>query len=172
MSGKLRLSIFTGFFSWAVAAALTWNNLADDLWNLERHIYVYSTEFSPYSDNWPVYSASPEFLSLNLDDKLSAAETFYQSHIKSWEFAYYTRSLEEWILRTSQYDLNKAPRIGGYWNERMIYYRDYPIEGVFVDPKLTFVLSNSNTLAIAGSLAIFIWAILTVTIWVIRGFIK
>lgn len=172
MSGIFRLSIVIGLFSWAIAAILTWKNLADDLWNLERHISVYSTEFSPYANDWPVYSASPEFLSLNLSDRLSAAETFYQSHVEKWKTIYYTESLEQWILRTSQYNLNKAPKNGSFWNERMIYFRDYPIESVFVSPKLTYVFFNSNTLAIAGSFAIFIWTILMVIIWVIRGFIK
>lgn len=45
MSGICRLSFVIGLFSWAIAAILTWKNLADDLWNLERHISVYSTEF-------------------------------------------------------------------------------------------------------------------------------
>ena len=172
MPGFLRLSIVVGLFSWAVAAILTWKNLADDLWNLERHISVYSTEFSPYSSDWPLYSASPEFLSLNLGDRLSAAETFYREHVEQWESIYYTESLEQWILRTSQYNLNKAPKNVSYWNEKMIYFRDYPIESVFVSPKLAYVLFNSNTLAIAGFLAIFLWAILMVINWVIRGFIK
>jgi hypothetical protein len=172
MPGIFRLSIVIVLLSWVIAAILTWKNLADGLWNLERHISVYSTEFSPYSNDWPVYSASPEFISLNLDDRLSAAETFYQSHVVKWKTIYYTESLERWILRTSQYNLNKAPRNCSYWNERMIYFRDYPSESVFVSPKLVYVLFNSNTLAIAGSLAIFIWAILMVMIWVIRGFMK
>jgi len=54
----------------------------------------------------------------------------------------------------------------------MIYFRDYPIESMFVSPQLTYVLFDTNTLVIAGSLAIFVWAILMVIIWVIRGFIK
>jgi len=158
--------------SWLIAVIFTWRHLGEDLWRFEQHISVYLTEHSPHEGTWPVYAATPRFLSLDSEGRLDAANTFYERNIGFWDTIYFTPRLKEWIIKSSQYDLKKAPALTQQWNNYDVTFRNFPIEGVMVAPKLTYVLFNSNTLAIAAFLAIFLGFILSIFLWVMRGFQK
>lgn len=176
--GIFRLAVVLIVVSWIGAAIMTYLEIDKDRWRLDGHMSPYLrgdfSQFRPTQLDWPVYAATPEFLSLPLSEREAKALNFYEENIELWEPYFHLSRLKAWILESSQYSIQEAPIKTMNWDGFEVSFRDFKPVGILNSPKGSYVFFNSNTLLIAIFVAMGLALILAIVFftsrWVFRGF--